>query len=149
MKVILLADIRGLGKKLEVKEVSNGHARNFLFPKNFAKPATPGELQKLEKRRVEAAQENVALIKHLTELARRLNGRFVEFQLKTDQHGSVFGSVTKEMILKAMREHNLIGKERVEIELAHPLKAFGDYKIPVEFKKDIRATLTVSVRPQP
>ena len=68
--------------------------------------------------------------------------------MRTDEHGSVFGSVTKEMILKAMREHGWLGKERADVELEHPIKKIGDQTVVVDLKRGIRAKLKVVVRPQ-
>ncbi len=146
MKVILLADVRGLGKKSEVKEVSDGHARNFLFPRGLAKTASAEDLRQLQARQAAAAKEDETLHKHLEELARVINDRFVEFEMKTDGHGSVFGSVTKDMILKAMREHGLLGKERADLELEHPLKTLGEHRVGVDLKKGVQAALKVVLK---
>ncbi|GIW65280.1 MAG: 50S ribosomal protein L9 [Candidatus Parcubacteria bacterium] len=148
MKVILLENVKGLGKKYELKNVSDGYAKNFLFPKNLAKPATPEEIKKIENLKLKLAEEEKELIKHLEEVSRLINDRFIEFNLKTDKTGTVFGSVTKEMILKALREHKLITKERVDILLDHPIKEIGEHIIKVDLKKGIIANLKVIVRPQ-
>lgn len=148
MKVILLADIGGMGKKYDVKDVSDGHARNLLLPKKLAKPATPQALKELGQLKAELEKENAELRKHLEELARQINESYLEFELKTDEKGSVFGSVTKGMILRAMREQNWLRKERVDILLEHPLKEFGEHKVAVDFKKGITAELKIIVRPQ-
>ncbi len=148
MKVILLSDVRGLGRKDEIKEVSEGHARNFLIPRGLAKAAGAEDVKRAAVRRENQAKEEAALVKHLQELARTINDRSIEFTLKTDAKGSVFGSVTKEMILQAMRDHGLLGKERADILLEHPLKTLGDHQVPVDLKKGISASLKVIVRSQ-
>ena len=148
MKIILLQDIRGVGKIYDIKEVANGYARNFLFPNELAEPATPSNLKKLEILKLRLQKKDEVLRKHLTELARKISDTKLEFTLKSDEKGSVFGSVTKEMILKAMREHCLTTEERVEIEIARPIKEFGEHKITVNLKKGITAELIVIVRPQ-
>ena len=71
----------------------------------------------------------------------------LEFILKTDEAGSVFGSVTKEMILKSLRENHIVSTERVDITLNHPLKVFGEHKIAVELKKGFTAELKVILKP--
>ncbi len=148
MKIILLQDIQGVGKKNDIKEVSDGYARNFLFQNNLAKPATPVNIKELENLKSKLDKKEIELKKHLEELARKINEISLEFMLKTDEAGSVFGSVTKEMILKSLRENHLVTKERVEITLDHPLKAFGEHKIPVDLKKGITAELKIILRPQ-
>ena len=148
MKIILSQDVRSIGKKNDVKEVSDGYARNFLFPNNLAKPATPANVKALEILKTKFTQEEAELKKHLEELARNIGGIALEFTLKTDEAGSVFGSVTKEMILKSLREHHFVIAERVEIELSHPLKEFGEHIVPLDFKKGIKTELKVILRPQ-
>ena len=148
MKVILLQDIRGVGKKNDVKEVSDGYARNFLFQNNLAKAATPMNMKQLEALKSKLGKEETELKKHLEELSRKMKGISLEFMLKTDEAGSVFGSVTKEMILKSLRENHIVSTERVDITLAHPLKVFGEHKIGVELKKGVASELKVILRPQ-
>lgn len=148
MRVILLTDVKGLGKKYEIKEVSDGYAQNFLFVKKLAKPATEEEIKKLNNLKSKIILEEKELINHLKKLAENINNRFIEFELKTDEKGTIFGSVNKEMILKALREHKLITKERVNILLDHPLKQVGEYNIKINFQKGISANLKIIVRSQ-
>ncbi len=148
MKVILLEDLKGVGKKYDAKEVADGYAKNFLFPRGLARPATSDALKNVAVQRARAEKDDAELVKRLETLSRFLNEHSLEFTLRTDEKGSVFGSVTKEMILRAMREHGWLGKERVDIELNHPIKQIGEHKVAVDLKKGIRATLTVVVRPQ-
>ena len=149
MKIILLQDVRGTGRKYEVKDVPDGYARNFLIAKGFAETGTQQALAALAVRKARLERDDVELKKHLEERARFINDHSLEFTLKTDEKGSVFGSITKEMILRAMREHSWLGKERVDIALDHPIKKIGDHQVAVDLKKDIRATLSVIVRSQP
>jgi large subunit ribosomal protein L9 len=94
-------------------------------------------------------KEDKERIKHLTELARKIQESYLEFSLRTGEKGSVFGSVNKEMILRAMREHKWLTKERVDILLEHPLKTLGEHTIPVDLKKGITARLKIMVRSLP
>ncbi len=148
MKIILLKDIRNIGGKNEIKEVADGYARNFLFINNLAKPATPTAVKELEKLKSELNKNEAELKKHLEELARKINATSIEFPLKADENGSIFGSVNKDAILKSLREHKIIGKERLDIELDHPIKEIGTHKVKVDLKKGIRATLGVIIRQQ-
>ncbi len=149
MKIILLEDVRNVGKKFEVKEVSDGYARNFLFVNKLAESATPGALKKLEAQKAEHEKEDHALHARLEEIARKLNGTKLEFELAGDDTGALFGSVNKESILKALREHGFITKERVDIDLKYPIKTIGEHTIPVDLKKGIAATLTIVVKKIP
>lgn len=146
MKVILLEEVRGIGKKYEVKEVSNGYARNFLFPNKLAEPANPSSLKKLESLQAEHDKDEIELKKHLEELARKIADMTIEFDLKKGKDGSVFGVVNKESILKALREHKLIGKERIDITIDHPIKKPGNYTIPLDLKKGVSVDLKIIVK---
>jgi len=143
MKVILLEDVKKIGRKFEVKNVSDGYAKNFLFPNGLADIATPDALKELEKKKSETDKESRELMKRLEELARTLKERHLEFFVKTGAHGEVFGSVTKEMLLKGLRDTGLIRTERVEIKMERPLKELGEHKVEVHLKKGITAELKV------
>ena len=146
MKVILLQDVRNIGRKYEIKEVSDGYARNFLFANKFAEPATASALARLEKMKQESEKEGEETTKRLHEIAQQISDLGLQFELPADEHGSVFGSVNKEAILKALREHAIIRNERVDIVLEHPIKKTGEYVVPVDLKKGITANLKVVVK---
>ncbi len=135
MKIILLKDIPGKGKKNDVKEISDGYARNFLFPRGLAKLVTPQTLKELEMLQAAKEKEGKELVKHLDAMRRVLAERAIELTLKTDDAGSVFGSVTKEDILSALRDAKLLGKERAEVVLEHPLKSFGEHMVKLRFPR--------------
>ncbi len=145
MKVILLEDVRRIGRKFEVKDVSDGYARNFLFANKLAEPATPGALKKLEAIKAEHDKEDNELRKHLAEIARKIEGTTLAFELRADKTGATFGSVNKESILKALRDHGILTKERVDIDLKYPLKTPGDHVVPVDLKKDVAAKLKIRI----
>jgi large subunit ribosomal protein L9 len=146
MKVILLQDVRTIGKKFDVKDVADGYARNFLCAGKLAEPATASAIAKLEKMKAESEKDDQELMKRLHEIAAQMNEVALQFELETDEHGTVFGSVNKEAISKALREHNIIRNERVELTVEHPIKKVGEYVIPVDLKKGITANLKVIVK---
>jgi large subunit ribosomal protein L9 len=145
MKIVLLADVQGLGQKNDVKNVSDGYAMNFLFPQKLAKKADAsalGEVAIVEKNETETK-------KRLKELAGRLSEKNLQFTLKTDKTGTAFGSVGKEDILKGLRDAGFITKDRVEIKIPKPLKDLGTHEVEVRFKKGIVAKVKVTLLPQP
>ena len=148
MRVIFLQDVRGKGNRGEVKEVPDGYARNMLLPNKLAEPATGGAIKKLEELKARSEKENQELKKHVDELLRKINERALEFTLKSDKEGSAFGSVTKEKILAALRSAGLVTKERVEIDVERPIKAFGEHKIPLRLRGGIAGELKILVRPE-
>ena len=145
MKVIFLGDVRNVGKKYEIKNVSDGYARNFLFPNKLAETATPEAIKKLESVKAAHNKEDNEARAHLEALARKINETKIQFELKADKSGAVFGSVNKEMILKALREHKLIGAERIDIDLKYPIKELGEFSIAIDLKKGVVAKLGVVV----
>ena len=143
MKVLLLSDVKGQGKKNEVKNVADGYARNFLFPRKFAVAVTPEVQRQLDAKKAASAEAEAATVERLTAIARELGGRTLEFPVKTDDKGSVFGSVTADIIAKAIRDNKLTGQDRVEPVVDHPLKTIGEHRVLVRFAKGIAATVTV------
>jgi large subunit ribosomal protein L9 len=145
MKIILLEDVRNVGKKFDVKDVSDGYARNFLFPGNLAEPATVGALKKIEAMKATHEKEDKEIRAHLETIAKKISETKIEFELKADKSGAIFGSVNKESILKALREHHFVTKERVDIDLKYPIKELGEYVVPVDLKKGVVAELKILV----
>jgi len=148
MKIILLKDVKGLGKKDDVKEVKDGYARNFLIPRGLARVAVKTALQELEIKKARLRQEETEEKKRLVKLAQTLAERYIEFTLKVNEAGIPFGAVNKDSILKGLRDTGLFGKERVEIKLEHPIKEIGEYRIPVRLPYGIETSATVKVQPQ-
>lgn len=138
MKVILLENIKGLGEKLDIKDVSGGHARNFLFPKKLAELATAANLgrrdQQLQKQKKELAE--------LQALAEKLSGEIVQFTLKTGPAGEVFGSVTKKDIEDALRDR---GYGEVRAALDQPLKTLGERRLGITFRRGVKGDVTIKI----
>lgn len=145
MKVIFLDDVRNVGKRYEIKEVSDGYARNFLFPNKLAEAATGIALKKIEAMKAEHEKEEAELTKRLHEIAKKISDMRLQFPLKTAKDGSVFGSVKAETIAKALRDHGVVTKERVDVMLEHPIKELGLFTVPIDLKKGITAELKIMV----
>jgi large subunit ribosomal protein L9 len=145
MKVIFLDDVRNVGKKYDIKDVSDGYARNFLFPNKLAEAASPEAIKKLESMKAVHEKEDKETLAQLEAVAQKINETKIQFEVKTDKSGAVFGSVNKESILKALREHKLIGTERIDIDLKYPIKELGEYVVPIDLRKGVVAKLGVVV----
>jgi len=145
MKVIFLQDLRGIGKKGEVKQVADGFARNQLFPKKLARAATKDAMDALQKEFKASAEELI----HLEGVKRLIESRSLTFDMKIGNAREVFGSVTKDTILTGLRDAKLITKERASIKLERPLKELGAHVAEVELSHGIRAKLTVILQAQP
>jgi len=132
MKVILLADVKTLGKEGDVIEVSDGHARNFLFPQNLAIAATAELIQKkAERERVEKKQTNKK-IANIGETANKLDGHEIMLEEKVNDAGVLYAAVTKKVLAKVLRKDGFDVEEEM-IVLNNPIKEPGEYTFKVEF----------------
>lgn len=154
MKVILLEDVRGLGKKFEVKEVKNGYAKNFLIPNNLAKAATGTNLKELNRRKSVWETKEKEIIEHLRRIANQLEGIALDFSLKVGENGQTFGSVTALEIEKALENLGIFQKffqeiKKIEVLLEKPIKELGEYLIQIDLGKGIKSKIKVKVHSQP
>lgn len=147
MQVIFIKTVKGKGEKDQVKEIADGYARNFLIPQGLAVPATPERIRELESKKRRLAEAEGEAMKRLEGILAKLKEERLTFTLKTDGKGSVFGSVTKEMIEKAIREYGLREEDRVEVLLDRPIKSTGDHEVAVHCGKGIERKIAVSVLP--
>ena len=145
MKVIFLQDVRGVGRRHDIKEVSDGYARNFLFPNKLAETATESSLKKLHEMKAAHDAAEAALMAQMEEKKRAIEGMTIQFALKADKSGAPFASVNKDTILTALRDHKFITTERVGVELKYPIKEFGDHVISIDLKKGVVARLKIRV----
>ena len=145
MKVVLLADVKGSGKKGELVNVSDGYARNFLFPKKLAKEANAQALNELKN-----AEESKAFkIKQETEAAQasadKINGKSVSILAKAGQGGKLFGSVTAKEIAEAIKKQYGVDVDKRKIDTKGDMKAFGPYECEVKLYSGITATVKAVV----
>ncbi len=145
MQVILLQDVRGVGKKFEVKNISDGYARNALIPKKLAIPATKDAVAKLEKRKAEHEETRRVLVAKLQEEANAIKGKVFSFSVKTGEHDSVFGSVTKKDIETKLREQGILD---TKAELERPIKSLGTRPVSIDLGEGISATINIQVEPE-
>ena len=144
MKVVLLADVKGLGKKGELCNASDGYARNFLFPKKLAVEADSGALNELKNREEAAAHHKKEEIKAAKELAEKLNGKTVVITAKAGSTGRLFGSVTSKEIAAKITESLGVTVDRKKMNVAD-IKNFGEYTAEIKLYQGIIAKLTVKV----
>ena len=145
MKVIFNTDVRGQGKKGEMKEVSDGYARIYLMPRGLASPATADAVNALKlKEKAKAAQmakEKAAA----EENAKRLSGVVVQISARAGQGGRLFGAVTSQEIAEALREQHGIEIEKNKIVQAEPIKQFGSYEVKAKLGYEVSGTINVLV----
>ncbi len=145
MKVILLEDVKGSGKKGELINASDGYARNFLLPKKLAMEATPQALNELKQK--EAAKERrLALEKQAAlDAAAAVRGKTVRIASAAGQNGKLFGSVTAAEVAEELKKQYGIEVDRRKIALESEIKAFGTYNAEVKFGYGVTAALYVLV----
>ena len=145
MKVIFNVDVRGQGKKGELKEVSDGYARNYLLPRKLASEATADNINALKlKEKAKAAQ--IAREKAEAEAnAKKLGEITVTVRAKAGDKGKLFGSVTSQEISAALKEQHGIEIEKNKIVQAEPIKTFGAYQIKAKLGYEVSGTINVLV----
>lgn len=145
MKVVLIQDVKSIGKKGELVNVSDGYARNFLLPRKLAKEANAQAMNELKN--AEAAREYK--LKTETEQARKsadaLNGKTVKIYAKAGQAGKIFGSVTSRELAEEIKRQFGVEVEKRKIALESDIKAFGSYNFDVKLFGGVTATMTVAV----
>ncbi len=144
MKVILLQDVKGQGKKGDVVDVNEGYARNFLIKKGFAEVATAAKLNDISMKKSAADFHRAEEEKATRELAKTLNGKQFTVRIKAGQNGKVFGSVTSADISEALAAAGYTVDKR-KIALAAPIKTLGSYETELRLMEGVVSKITVSV----
>ena len=145
MKVILLQDVKGKGKKGQMLEVSDGYARNFMLPKKLAIEATPDAINTM-KMNDKATQERIAREKaEALELSKKLREMTLVVTAKGGGAGRLFGSVTNQEIADALAKNSGIKLDKRKIVIADPIKNIGTYTVTCKLGYEINAPLTVKI----
>lgn len=145
MKVIFNADVRGQGKKGEMKEVSDGYARNFLLPKGLAVAATQDNLNTMKQREAARKKQMEKEKAAALENAKKLESVIVKISAKAGDSGRLFGAVTSKEISDALATQHGIEIEKNKIVQAEPIKSFGSYEVKCKFGYEISGTIHVLV----
>ena len=143
MKVIFTQDVKGKGKKGEVKEVPVGYANNFLLKKNYAVEATPGNLKQLELQKKRAKQERQQEIEDAKALKETLSNIEVEVSAKTGEGGKLFGSVSTKQIAEALKAQHDIKIDKRKMGLPNGIHSLGYTNVPVKLDKEVEGTIRV------
>ncbi|MEO4220060.1 50S ribosomal protein L9 [Staphylococcus aureus] len=143
MKVIFTQDVKGKGKKGEVKEVPVGYANNFLLKKNYAVEATPGNLKQLELQKKREKQERQQEIEDAKALKETLSNIEVEVSAKTGEGGKLFGSVSTKQIAEALKAQHDIKIDKRKMDLPNGIHSLGYTNVPVKLDKEVEGTIRV------
>ena len=145
MKVILNADVKGKGKKGEIVNVSDGYARNFLFPKNLAKEATAQNLNAAKVAQDAAKHKKLVEKAEALALAEKLSGKTVQLKAKCGEGNRLFGAVTAAEVAEALRQSMGIEVDKKKIALSGGIKELGTYDVAVKVYAEVSATIKVEV----
>ena len=145
MKVVLLKDVKNIGKRDEILNVSDGYARNFLFPQKLAVEATPGALKEIERKR--AAQDAREAERVAKEKAARLAGKTITLAVKCGEKGRLYGSVTAAEVADALEQQHGIAVDKRKIELGDSIREVGVREISVWLYTGVTTSMKLSVEP--
>jgi large subunit ribosomal protein L9 len=146
MKVILLEDIKGVGKKGQLLNASDGHARNYLLPKKLAVEATKANMNELEAKEKSLASKNRRDFEKAQKLSDRLKEKAVVISVKAGDTGKLYGSVTSREIAAALSEQTGIVIDKKKIVLPDTIKSTGEKQVSVKLHADVVAEITVDVK---
>lgn len=145
MKVLLIKDVKGLGKAGEVKEVKDGYGQNFLIGKGFAKAATHAVLSQHSAQEKKKAEEDAAELERLKQVKEQLSSLTTTIKKKVGESGHLFGSVTKEEIAHALLEQHNIEIDKKHIVHKLSMKELGEYEIDLKLGHGLHAMLKINI----
>lgn len=144
MKVVLLQDVKGQGKKGEIVDVNEGYARNFLIKKGMAEVATPSKINDINQKKAAADYHKAEEIKATQALAKEIYGKCFTVKIKAGKNGKVFGSVTGANIADALQEGGY-SVDKKKIVLPQPIKLLGEYEIELKLMEGITSKIKINI----
>lgn len=145
MKVVLLQDVKAQGKKDDIVEVSEGYARNFLFPKKLAIPADAKAINDIKNKKSSEAHKIELERIAAREIAEKLNQTTVKIVAEAGKDGKFYGAVTSKDIAEALKTQARIEVDKRKVILDSPIKAFGTYKVDIKLYQEISGRVTIMV----
>ncbi|EIT86105.1 50S ribosomal protein L9 [Fictibacillus macauensis ZFHKF-1] len=145
MNVVFLKDVKGKGKKGEIKNVSEGYARNYLLPNNLAQEATKSAVSAVEGQKKSEEKKAVAQREEAVQLKEKLAELTVAIATKTGEGGRVFGSVTSKQIAEGLKKQHKITIDKRKIELSDPIRSLGYTNVPVKLHNEVTGSIKVHV----
>ena len=146
MKVILLQDVKSLGKKGEIVNVNDGYARNFILPKKLGLEANGKNMNDLKLQKNNEAKVAKEHLEAAKELAKQLEAGKVEVAIKVGEGGKVFGSVSNKEIAAEVKKQLGLEIYKKKVQLKDALKTLGTHKVPVKLHPEVTAEVTVEVK---
>lgn len=145
MEVILLQDVKSLGKKGEVVKVNDGYARNFILPKKLGVEKTDKAMHELKLQKAAEEKRQQEILEEAQALAKQIEAGSILLKIKGGEGGRTFGSVSTKEITVALKEQLHLEVDKKKLQLADPIRNFGTYHVPVRLHPKVTAEITVKV----
>lgn len=145
MRVLLLKDVKGLGKAGEVKEVAGGYAANYLFPNKLAQQVTEGSVKVAQQIKAAEVRKAEKKANEAKTLAAKLEGQTVVFKARSGEGDRLYGSITAQDVADALNKSTGLSVDKRLFDLEHPIKALGDHAVTLRLGGGLTATITVVV----
>lgn len=145
MKVILLEDVKSVGKKGELINASEGYAKNFLFPKKLAVEATKSNLNDFELKQKAEAKRKQEELEKAQEMANALNEKVVTIKVKTGGNGKLFGSVTNKEVADAIVEQTKLDIDKKKVSIGDPIKMVGERTATIKLHPKVTAEVSIKI----
>lgn len=146
MKIILLQDVKSLGKKGDVVNVSDGYARNYVLPKKVGVEATEKNRNELKLQKQHEDKLAAQRLAEAQELAKKLESLKIEVTMRAGENGKVFGSIASKEIAEQAKKQYGLDIDKKKIVLDEPIKSFGMHEVPLKLHPDVTARLYVLVK---
>lgn len=148
MQIILLQDVKALGKKGELVNVSDGYARNFILPKKLGLEATPKNLNDLKLQKAAEDKRQKEILEEAKAFGKELESKTLEVKIKAGEGGRTFGSISSKEIAGALKSQYGMDIDKKKLHLPDPIKTIGTHTVPVKLHPQVTAELKVKVSEQ-
>ena len=145
MQIVLLEDVKSLGKKGEIVKANDGYARNFILPKKLGVEATPANLAKLKQQKAHEAKVAAQALADAQELGKKLEAGKVMMKAKVGEGGRLFGAIASKEVAQEVKKQYNLDVDKKKIVLKDPIKTLGEHEVQVKLHKDVTAKLIVVV----
>jgi len=145
MKIILLQDLKTIGKKGEIKDVSDGYARNFLIPKKYAAIADSNNLNEIKQKKASEEHRAKILLEEAKNTANKLSDSVIEVKLKTGGGTKLFGALTSKEIAEGIQKQTGIEIDKKKLVIPEQIKSLGDYEVSLKLHKDVSVKIKIRV----
>ena len=145
MKVILLQDVKGLGKTDDIVEVNDGYARNLLFKKGLALESTPSNLNAIKLKKGSQAQKAKKELEEAKDVGAKLNGRHIALEMKSGEGGRLYGAVTAMDVSSALAKEGF-SVDKKNIVIKNPIKSIGSFEVSLKLHTEVVISVMIDVK---